>query len=128
MDPIALLLLIIVAYFGLLIVTALSQRKGFRIAASVGVFISTLFLCFAATIFQKFQANSDFGGAAVVVAPACIAAIERGEVDKVVRALKEFESDYRPTYEQRRNFVVLANRLADRLKVDGGIDGANKKD
>lgn len=86
----------------------------------IGLGIVSILLSFAVAwlvgTLQRLNYNAWYGAAAKDLVDAVVAKIELGDTDKVLAALKEFQSAYSPTYENRASFDKLAEDAAKRMK------------
>jgi hypothetical protein len=65
---------------------------------------------------QRMNYNTWYGTAAESLVSEVVLRLESGEKDKVLSALKEFQSSYAPTYENRAHFDKLAERAVSQMK------------
>ena len=70
----------------------------------------------AAMIFCQLDYNSSYGVATRGLIDEVIRGIESGKTDATLRELKRFQDQYRPTYENRANYVPLAQDAIERMK------------
>lgn len=78
---------------------------------------------------ERMQSNAWFGGATQELVSATVNALESGEQEIVIKALRELEESYRPTYEHRQgdaDYVDVVKRTvtAIRQNSDRGLKGA----
>ena len=115
MDPLVALIGIFVVFAALLACAAGAQRRSVRIGAAVAAFLWSIMIFTAASIIHRFTYNAWYGGAANGMIEACIARLEAGDSDAVLRELRRFDEEYSPTYEYRAHFDELAKGVASRL-------------
>ena len=73
---------------------------------------------FATYISNQFNYNLSYGCATKELIDQTIWGLEAGRTTMVLRELHKFQDEYHPTYENRANYVPLAQQTAERMKKE----------
>ena len=117
----------------------ISEFKGNRttriILGILAIVTLTTVAFIAASILNQLNYNAWYGFATKGLVDQTIEGIESGKTESVLRELRRFQSEYQPTYENRANYVPLAEETAKRMKDapppdadDGGPESKGLKE
>ena len=72
---------------------------------------------FATYVSNQLSYNAQYGFATKGLIDETIRGIEAGKTEMVLRELRMFQTEYHPTYENRANYVPLAQHTVERMKT-----------
>lgn len=111
---------LILAVMGLPIAWLASEfRYGRGMRISLGIAAMAVVTITASGLWStlsKLQYNSDFGAATKGLIEASIEQIEDAQLDRVLKAWRGLNAQYRPTYENRAQYPELAAEATDLIR------------
>jgi len=115
----ALGVLVLACVVGFPIAWGISEFKAER-KTRMALGVISILLCLAVAwlvgSLERLNYNTWYGTAAEGLVNEVVLRLESGERDKVLGALKEFQSSYSPTYENRAHFDKLAEAAVSRMR------------
>ena len=94
----------------------LHWRAWLRRSLGVISILLTFGVAFIAGSLQIFQANLYYGNANKDLIKQTIVELQSGNTDHVIQVLKELDSEFEPTYENRANYSTLVEHSIEKLK------------
>ncbi len=123
MNGVGILLILLIV--GLLVAWLVAEFKASRVVrVSVGVlaFGTVIVLTYGlASVLTRFNHNAWFGEATKGLIETSVAQIENGHNDRVLKAWRELNSQYEPSYENRVDYKELVESAIEAMKGDKPI-------
>ena len=131
LSPIAIILLI--AVIGLPIgwfVSEFRGGRGLRLTLGCLALLMSFGVAFIVGSLERLNSNAWFTGASEQLIDASISELEAGHTDRVLDTLRQLQSEFHPTYENRGRYDKLVEQAVSRMKSsqipqpDGAANGS----
>jgi len=90
--------------------------RGLRLTLGCLALLTSFGVAFVVVALERFNSNAWFTGASKELIDACISELEAGHTDRVLNALRQLQSGFRPTYENRGRYDELVEQAVSRMK------------
>ena len=117
MSAIAVIILILtiampIAWF----VSEFSAPRWLRLALGTLAVLLSFGVAFIVGSLERLNSNAWFGGATKDLIDTTVTELDAGRDEDVLRALKELQTEYQPTYENRARYDELVRKTVQRMK------------
>ena len=117
MSAIAILILILtialpIAWF----VSEFSAPRRVRLVLGTLAVLLSFGVAFIVDSLERLNSNAWFGGVTKDLIDTTVTELDAGRDENVVRALKELQAEFQPTYENRARYDELVRQTVDRMK------------
>ncbi len=92
------------------------DRRWLRLTLGTIAILLSFAVAFLVGMAERFNSNAWFGAASATLIQATIEEMEAGREERVLRAFKELQQSYRPTYENRGRYDVLVEAAVARMQ------------
>ena len=107
----AILVLLVVLLPVAWLVTEFRWGKKVRVALGIASLLATLTVAVIVGSFQRLNYNAWYGDATARLVAKTLDGLEAGERDRVVRMLRQLQTQFEPTYEHRAHYDELVNAV-----------------
>ena len=118
MKPLgALICLLVIALPVAWFISEFQVRRWLRLVLGTLAIASTSGVAVFVGMAERFNDNAWFGNASKALVETTIAELEAGNRDGVLRALRSFQQEYAPTYENRARYDVLVEKTVSDMRA-----------